>query len=634
VNVLLAGAGLLVLSQSRPFEGLLLSLPVGALLLMRLLGNPRENARVLAALAGVAAVTAGFALYYNWRVTGHALEMPYQLHKQIYGTPQNLLWSAPVMTAERVKEQRDIWDNFEWQLGLFQQQSSWQGFAGAFGEKLQSFWEFYFQPILTLPLFALPLVLRRGNFRFLFLTTVFVLLAGFLLYPFFFAHYAAPLTGALLALMLEGARCLRTLRWPHQRFGAALFRWGLAIGGAASCAAMVLGGALCPACVSTGVTTRSRVADELKQRGGKHLVLVHYSPTHDFNYPWLANAASIDTSAVVWAREPDRAGLEELLHRYKDRQAWLVNADDPNPKLILYEDKDRPVISAVLNAAGRSPFFKGGVAPGSIVTVFGEKFGIRETGPLQFGKCLVHAPQPGAAQEKHSTMLAGFDGSRPGIPIPQVDERVPAMTIRPAGMDGGGIFSLAADSVKSGVTVDPAPLSVRFGNSNAVILCAANSGGLESLTVLAPAELSGDSVNVAVRSGENESKANAVPVLAANPGILQTAWSGRPSALVLHANGDLVTPANPARRGEVVRMFMTGAGAPAADGPRYPFIVGVNNRGATLVGINCAGCRDGLAELRFEIPKDAPAGDAIPLSAARVVKGTPSYSNGSALAIR
>lgn len=631
-DVLMAGTGLFVLSQSRPFEGLLLSLPVGALLLTRLLSKPRQNLRVLATLTGVSILVAGSVLYYDWRVTGNPLQMPYQLHKQFYGTPQNLLWSAPVMQATRVKQQRDIWDNFEWQLGLFQEQSSWEGFIQAMQKKLKSFWEFYFQPILSLPLLLLPLVMRRRPIRFLFFTAMFVLLAGFLLYPFFFPHYVAPLTGVLLVLMLQGARCLRTLRWPHQRFGAALFRWSLVTAGVVSCSLLVLGGMLCPACVSTGATARSRVADELKQRGGQHLVLVRYSPTHDFNYPWVYNSANVDKSPVIWARELDQASVTELFRRYPDREAWLVHADDPNPKLILYADKDRPQISAILNAAGKSPFFKEGVAPGSIVTLFGDQ--LAASLESHAGECMISLPQ-GDAREHPHTLLPGFDGSRPGVVIPGLEEPLPAMTMEQASVDSGGVFALGGEtSKKTRDPLDAKTPTVRFGELPGTVLCVMQSGGGESVTVLVPPVLAGDSVNVVVRSGENESKSKAFPVLPVNPGILQTSQSGKRAALVLHASGDLVAPRNPARHGEILRMFLTGFGVLGANGPQFPFIVGVNNRGASLRAVNCAGCRGGIVELRFEVPQEAPSGDEVPLSAAVVVNGQPVFSNNSTLAIR
>jgi uncharacterized protein (TIGR03437 family) len=624
--VVLAGLGLFVLAQSRPFEGFLLSLPVAALLFTGLARKLRESVPVLTALAGGSALVAGSVLYYDWRVTGNALELPYQLHQRIYGTPPNMLWSAPLMNASRVKAQQDIWDNFEWQLGLFQEQSSWSGFATDLRLKLGRLWQFYFQPILSLPLLFLAPALRRRRIRFLFLTTIFVLIGGLLLYPFFFAHYAAPLAGAILVLILEGARYLRTMQWPRRRFGEALFRWTLATAGLMSCASLTLGGMLCPPCVSTGATGRSLVEDQLAHQSGKHLVFVRYSPKHDFNYPWIYNAASIDDSKIIWARELDAASVSAMLSHYPDRQAWLVNADDSKPELIPYADKDRPQVSAILNAAGKGPFFKNGVAPASLVTLFGRR--LLSSAKGDDAACAVPVATVSGLL-RHHTPLPGFDASRPGVEIAGVDEPVPSMAMAQPRADSGAIFI-----VGSKVSHDFPGLSVRFGGAPALVVCTAHTGDLDAVTVLVPVEIPGNSVTLVVRSGENESKPQTVAVLPANPGILQMWWQGRKAALLMHAKGDLVVPSNPARRGETLRLLLTGAGAPTANGPRFPFVVGVNSRGAHVVSVNCSACGSGIAEVRFEVPPETPSGQAVALSAAVAVNGTPIYSNDSVFAVQ
>jgi len=162
----------------------------------------------------------------------------------------------------------------------------------------------------------------------------------------------------------------------------------------------------------------------------------------------------------------------------------------------------------------------------------------------------------------------------------------------------------------------------------------ANSGGTESVTVQVPFGLLGESVNVAVRSGDHESIVKRVPVLPANPGIFELTHAGKKAAVLLHPDGSLVSPENGARQGEMLRMFVTGIGAVDANGPRFPLIVGVNARGAPLQSVNCAECLAGIAELRFEVPQEAPSGDEIPVSMAVVVNGKAVHSNTSSFAIR
>jgi murein tripeptide amidase MpaA len=79
------------------------------------------------------------------------------------------------------------------------------------------------------------------------------------------------------------------------------------------------------------INRRVELERQLRERGGRHLVLVRY---RDHNQPvlinneWVYNAAEIDQSQVVWARELDPEHNRRLLEYFKDRQVWLVNPDD------------------------------------------------------------------------------------------------------------------------------------------------------------------------------------------------------------------------------------------------------------------------------------------------------------------
>ena len=330
----LLGLGVAILSQSRPFEGALLSLPVAALLIHRFASRAHRNLRVLAAFSITAVLIAAGTLYYNWRVTGDPWLWPYQLHQRIYGTPQNLLGTAPVLTAERVAAQKDIRDNFHWQLDLFQAQSSWQGLLAALPKKMLHFWNFYFQPLFTFPLLFLAAAFAHRHLRLLLITGLFVLFGGFALYPFFFPHYAAPLCGLFLVLTMEGVRHMRAVRWRGRRIGAPLFRWWF-LACAACTVLLVSGTALAPDIVDEVDWPRSQVQHELERQGGRHLVLVEYTSAHDYHHPWVYNAAEIDKSSIVWAQATEASNLAPLLRYYSDRKVWVVKAgaDEDTPKL-------------------------------------------------------------------------------------------------------------------------------------------------------------------------------------------------------------------------------------------------------------------------------------------------------------
>ena len=631
-DALVAGAGLAILSQSRPFEGVLLSLPVGAVLLSRLLVRAQERVRTLAPLAVVSVVVIAGAIYYNWRVTGHALLLPYKLHQRIYGTPQNLLWNSPVTTASRVTEFRDIRDNFDWQFKQFKDQSTWSGLGDALKAKSRTVWDFYLQPVLSVPLLLLPLTLRRGGMRFLLATCLFVLLAEFLSYPFFYPHYIGLLCGPLLVLVLQGARYLRTIRWRGVRVGDAAFRW-CAVSGAISSVLLVTGAVLSPASIAQASTPRSRLDEELKRRGGKHLVLVRYAPRHSIHEPWIYNAADVDRSPVIWARELDETSMLPLLRYYGDRQVWLVNADAQTPKLTPYAERNNPQVSAIQNAAGKGPFIKEGVSPGSLITLLGVNLG--KPDPVGTEGCVVSGIAHGGGSRRE-VELRGLDGARPGAAVRGRRETIPRLAIGESAANWGATFVPADGHSRTAPAVarDPNRLSVRFGDLPAPVLCVQQPGEEEAATVLVPPQLHGEFVDVTVRSGGHESVEKGVPILPANPGILQFFAAGKREAALLRPDGSWVSPSNRARRGETLRMFVTGIGPFNDAGPEYPLIMGVNNRGAPLEFVNCEECSSGIAELGFEVPQDTPAGDQISLSAAVVVAGKPVYSNPSVLAVQ
>jgi len=106
------------------------------------------------------------------------------------------------------------------------------------------------------------------------------------------------------------------------------------------------------------------------------------------------------------------------------------------------------------------------------------------------------------------------------------------------------------------------------------------------------------------------------------PGIFAIGSTGTGYGAVLHANYQLVSPANPAKPGEVVLVFVTGLGpvkpgvADGAPGPSsplsyttYPFVVVF---GSEVVNPLFAGVAPGLAglyQINVQVPSDLTTGD-------------------------
>jgi len=626
-HALQLGIGLAILAQSRPFEGFLLSLPTAAVLLAWLATArgvpPERRVRILIALACAAAVIFAITGYYNWRVTGSPLLLPYQLHQQIYGTPQSFFWSTPIYEAPGLHRHKDIVDNFHWQLRAYVKQSSWAGLADRLLTKANLFWSFYFEPLLTLPLLFLPFAMKERWTRFLVCTAVFALL-GMALYPFFYYHYAAPICGIALFAVLQGMRRMRAFTWRGKPAGLFLFRSTLACSFAGFLISAVAG-AMIPAALVIASTPRSDILNRLREQGGKHLVLVRYNAKHSFHSGDVYNAADIDKSDVVWARELDSASNEKLLQYYAGRNVWLFEPDEDAPRFVPVDRADvynpPPSISAILNGAGIAASPAPGITPGGIVTIFGHNFARDIDGAVTLGSIF--------------------------FPLPLLIDSVTEKLGNVYAPTGAGFIDNADSIFSAPLPLELANVKVQFGGRWAPIYSVANIDGHESVTVQAPFELTGKSVSVKLWLGDDSTTVGDVPILPASPGILQARMSESSlSPVVLKPDGSLAAEDNPARRGETVRMLVTGLGPlnPPVESNRRgslagasnvmdPVTVELNGVKARLVYAKYAPGLIGLEEVAFQIPAGCPAGPRIPVTVGVNVGGKIAVGNASAMAI-
>jgi hypothetical protein len=87
-----------------------------------------------------------------------------------------------------------------------------------------------------------------------------------------------------------------------------------------------------------GIHERGRILEALERGGGRHLVIVRYSPQHDVHEEWVYNGADIDGSKVVWARELNKSQNRKLLDYFPDWRVWLLEADAQPPRLVAYPE--------------------------------------------------------------------------------------------------------------------------------------------------------------------------------------------------------------------------------------------------------------------------------------------------------
>jgi len=235
---------------------------------------------------------------------------------------------------------RDFYTGLE--LSWYEEMQTPQGFLKKTLRKLASGMTFYFGTIFLIPLITLPKVLGERRLRFLFVTAG-VVTIGLAAETWFLPHYLAPFAAGIYALLLQ---CMRHLRASSRRGVPG----GLFIVRATPVMCVILATlrlyagplhvALPGAKLHTAYGTaplglaRAHVEKQLESLPGKQLAIVRYAPGHDVYEEWVYNAASIDNSKVVWARDMGAGSNEELLRYYKDRNVWMVEPDCNPPKIV------------------------------------------------------------------------------------------------------------------------------------------------------------------------------------------------------------------------------------------------------------------------------------------------------------
>lgn len=329
--------GVVILANSRPYEGLVLSLTVAVAMLVWLLGTNRPRlsismSKVALPIALVLALGAGATGYYNYRVTGSPREMPYQVNRATYAPTSYFIWQGP--KPEPVYHHAVMRAFYENEFRFYKAGRTLTGFFRHARSKLRLSWIIFLGPALTIPLLALPWAMRDSKLRFP-LIAAGVFLLGLAVEIWTYPHYVAPATALIYLIVLQCMRHMSHWQFRGRPVGQSLLRAIPTI----YCAMILLRVGAVAAHVQVeppwprGNLARANVVDVLKRTPGQHLVLVRYSDAHNFHREWVYNAADIDASKIVWARDMDDQNNRELLQYFKNRQVWLVEPDQSPPRL-------------------------------------------------------------------------------------------------------------------------------------------------------------------------------------------------------------------------------------------------------------------------------------------------------------
>jgi hypothetical protein len=334
---LFLGAGAALLANSRPLEGFIFCLPVAFALIAWLVSNSSPNfgitgPRVLLPLLSVLALTILFAGYYNWRITGSALLPPQALAQQRYENMHLLAWQPQKPPLHYSNPQFTYFFNVVLREKFAPTFAGWKYRSWRW---IKGTWQLLFGTLLSVPFVTMPWVLRDRRMRFL-LAQFFLCTIGLLSVIYLEPHYAAPLVATIFALWVQSMRHLRRWRLSGKPIGVAVTRV-IVLASLLNIPVFVVHRALNARTEAEPLSVyRAHMVQQLDAVPGLHLVIVRYLPDHSIQNEWVYNAADIDKSKVVWAREIPGRDMHPLLAYFRNRDVWLAEPDASPPRLRPY----------------------------------------------------------------------------------------------------------------------------------------------------------------------------------------------------------------------------------------------------------------------------------------------------------
>lgn len=332
------GAGLFVLAISRPYEGLVASLPVAVILMvfwLRKYRTPTEfrhfGRRVVCPLVVSLGIGGIFITTYNFRTTNDPFKMPYQVWLEQYHSIKTIhdnlfFFRFDPATSEMPPRAfvddppREAWYD-------------WYGRMSNVPGKLFLFWTFFASVLLTPALLAALFALRSHWTQLALAAAILVTTAVVLQATHGYSHYLAPVACLLIFLLVHGFRSLRI--WQRGKSAGGQFAFaGLTAMCVLAFAVNLIQFASKPALLANQIQWPQHRRD-LQQRlaadGDKHLVIVRY-PRDGDRYlacgEWVYNPADIDSADVIWARDLGSKKNQRLLQYYADRQIWILDPVD------------------------------------------------------------------------------------------------------------------------------------------------------------------------------------------------------------------------------------------------------------------------------------------------------------------
>lgn len=350
--------------------------------------------------------------------------------------------------------------------------------------------------------------------------------------------------------------------------------------------------------------------------------------------------------------ESQAAGLAKVSG--DNQPSAVINTQFSQPLVVSVTDaQSRPVAGAVVNwtvtgsatlsatstvsgADGRAQVT---VTAGSVAGAITVTATVPSIAPVSFS-LQSRLPGPAITAASFTNYASGEAGVAPGNLV----------IITGTGLAGAVNGAVSANLLLGRLPLELGGVVVEFrsnGNSYyAPIYWVAKNGSNEAVLIQVPFEISGSTVDAVVSVSGGSTTVSNIPVRPVSPGIIEDIdpGTGRKAAIVFHADGNVVTPQNPARGGEEIRMYAIGLGqtTPQAETNRVgvpnqtvraSLAVGIDNAGVEVVSAQLAPNLIGIYEIRFKVPAGAAPGDRPFGLQVEAAPGQPAFAQPSVIAI-
>ena len=341
----MVGLGCVITLFSRPFEGGLVCGLLGLYFLPVLIRRRvyLDGRFWKAALPGALVLATGICvqLVINRSVTGHATQLPYQLHESQYGVAPVLIWQKPHEPTIGHRFDEQVAFHRGWSMKAYHQTASFAGYFDMLHRRMVFLVNHWGQMLACAPLGLLFLRPERRRFIGLIgLLLIAILVINCI--PWAVPQYVSPLIPLAIFIGCSVSRgfikrvghSLRISNRPIKlEYAAFAFVLLLNVFG-------VLSIATARSSRSEGwevswAEKRLEIIRQLESQPQQDLVFVRYPPQFDIvNSEWVFNDADIENTPVLWVRWGTTDLNQRVTSAYPNRKVWLLQFNEKSEPML------------------------------------------------------------------------------------------------------------------------------------------------------------------------------------------------------------------------------------------------------------------------------------------------------------